>query len=278
MSPVPATTNTADALSYLEQEAAAGWRASLEDAFGSEGCALNAAGEAASTDASVWFACQFTAERIIAAGCGGIAFGLDRATAIVLGHLLLSAKGRASEHDHHALHATNHLVSQFATLLARSVSARLNTPVSAADCSSMTERPGSPHAFELAFPPAYGSGRFLIVCPSVELVSVLSNPSSATAASDLVPSSHTTPRNLELLLDLEMPVSVSFGSTRLALKDVAKLTAGSIVELNRALSEPVDIIVNDCAIARGEVVVVDGNFAVRVNQVMSRQDRLRSLS
>lgn len=85
------------------------------------------------------------------------------------------------------------------------------------------------------------------------------------------------PTAIDLLLDVELPVSVSFGRAQLALKDVIKLTTGSIVELNRAISEPVDVIVNNCVIARGEVVVVEGNFGVRIRQVISRQERLRTL-
>jgi flagellar motor switch protein FliN/FliY len=83
---------------------------------------------------------------------------------------------------------------------------------------------------------------------------------------------------IDLLLDVELPVSVSFGRAQLALKDVIKLTTGSIVELNRSVSEPVEVIVNNCVIARGEVVVVEGNFGVRIKQVISRQERLRTLS
>jgi flagellar motor switch protein FliN/FliY len=83
---------------------------------------------------------------------------------------------------------------------------------------------------------------------------------------------------IELLLDVELPVSVSFGRAQLALKDVIKLTTGSIVELNRAISEPVEVIVNNCVIARGEVVVVEGNFGIRIKQVISRQERLRTLN
>jgi len=83
---------------------------------------------------------------------------------------------------------------------------------------------------------------------------------------------------IDLLLDVELPVSVSFGRAQLALKDVIKLTTGSIVELNRSVSEPVEVIVNNCVIARGEVVVVEGNFGVRIKQVISRQERLRTLT
>ena len=84
--------------------------------------------------------------------------------------------------------------------------------------------------------------------------------------------------SIELLLDVELPVSVSFGRAQLPLKDVIKLTTGSIVELNRAVSEPVEVIVNNCVIARGEVVVVEGNFGIRIKQVISRQERLRTLN
>jgi flagellar motor switch protein FliN len=84
-------------------------------------------------------------------------------------------------------------------------------------------------------------------------------------------------QSMDLLLDVELPVSVSFGRAQLALKDVLKLTTGSIVELNRSVSEPVEVIVNNCVIARGEVVVVEGNFGVRIRQVVSRQERLKSL-
>jgi flagellar motor switch protein FliN/FliY len=83
--------------------------------------------------------------------------------------------------------------------------------------------------------------------------------------------------SMDLLLDVELPVTVSFGRAQLMLKDVIKLTTGSIVELNRALSEPVEVIVNNCVIARGEVVVVEGNYGIRIKQVISRQERLRTL-
>ncbi len=88
----------------------------------------------------------------------------------------------------------------------------------------------------------------------------------------LSPSSKT----FDVLLDVALPVSVSFGRTELAVKEVLKLTTGSIVELNRSVTEPVEIIVNNCVIARGEVVVVDGNYGVRIHQIISRQERLRT--
>jgi flagellar motor switch protein FliN/FliY len=84
-------------------------------------------------------------------------------------------------------------------------------------------------------------------------------------------------KTFDLLMGVELPVSVSFGRVRLPLKDVLKLTAGSIIELNRTVDEPVEVIVNNCVVARGEVVVVEGNYGVRIHQIMSRQQRLETL-
>jgi flagellar motor switch protein FliN/FliY len=85
-----------------------------------------------------------------------------------------------------------------------------------------------------------------------------------------------TSKTLDLLLDVALPVSVSFGKTSLQIREVLKLNTGSVVELDRLVSEPVEVIVNNCVIARGEVVVVDGNYGVRVIHLASRADRLRS--
>jgi flagellar motor switch protein FliN len=84
-------------------------------------------------------------------------------------------------------------------------------------------------------------------------------------------------RTMDLLLDVELPVSVSFGRAHLPLKDVLKLASGSIVELNRSVAQPVEVIVNNCVVARGEVVVVEGNYGVRISEIISRRERLRTL-
>jgi flagellar motor switch protein FliN len=82
---------------------------------------------------------------------------------------------------------------------------------------------------------------------------------------------------MELILDVELPVSISFGKTDMPMKDVLKLTTGSIVELNRGVNDPVEVMINHCLIARGEVVVVEGNYGVRIQHIASRLDRIRSL-
>ena len=83
--------------------------------------------------------------------------------------------------------------------------------------------------------------------------------------------------NIELLLDVELPISVSFGHCEMALKDVLKLGAGSVIELDKSVNDPVSIIVNHKPIAKGEVVMVEGNYGVRILEVESTADRIRSL-
>lgn len=101
-------------------------------------------------------------------------------------------------------------------------------------------------------------------------------PLAAAAGGDGVTAAKGS-KTFDLLLDVELPVCVSFGHAQVPLKDVLKLTTGSIVELDRAIVEPVDVVVNNRVIARGEVVVVEGNFGVRIQKVVSRNERLRSL-
>ncbi len=83
--------------------------------------------------------------------------------------------------------------------------------------------------------------------------------------------------NLDLLLDIELPVMVRMGQTEMSLGELLKLTPGSILELNRAADAPVELLVNGKQIAKGEVVVVDGNFAFRITEIESTDTRIRSL-
>ena len=76
--------------------------------------------------------------------------------------------------------------------------------------------------------------------------------------------------NMEALADVPMDVSVILGRTRLMLKDILEFNTGSIIELDKLAGEPVDLSVNGKVIARGEVVVVDENFGVRVTEVLGK--------
>jgi flagellar motor switch protein FliN/FliY len=75
----------------------------------------------------------------------------------------------------------------------------------------------------------------------------------------------------DMLMRVEIPVSVSLGRTQIRMKDLLALASGSIVELDQQLSDDVEIRVNNCVIARGEVVAVDGNYGVRILRMVSGQ-------
>ncbi|HOX26428.1 MAG TPA: flagellar motor switch protein FliN [Candidatus Krumholzibacteria bacterium] len=81
--------------------------------------------------------------------------------------------------------------------------------------------------------------------------------------------------NLDLLMDVDMKLTVELGRARLKFRDVLNLTAGSVVELAKLTSEPVDIMVNGALLATGEVVVIDDHFAVRITKLLNRVERLK---
>ncbi|HXC94813.1 MAG TPA: FliM/FliN family flagellar motor switch protein [Edaphobacter sp.] len=80
-----------------------------------------------------------------------------------------------------------------------------------------------------------------------------------------------------LLGDIELNATLQFGSRELPLREVLELGPGAVVELDRHVSDPVDLIVGDRIVARGEVVVVNGNFALRILEVAEPQPRLESI-
>lgn len=84
-------------------------------------------------------------------------------------------------------------------------------------------------------------------------------------------------KNLSMLLDIQLQVTVELGRTKRSIKEILELSQGSIVELDKLAGEPVDILVNNKLIAKGEVVVIDENFGVRVTDIVSQSDRLRNL-
>lgn len=84
-------------------------------------------------------------------------------------------------------------------------------------------------------------------------------------------------KNLNMLLDIPLQVTVELGSTKKTVKEILELSSGSIIELDKLAGEPVDILVNNRLVAKGEVVVIDENFGVRVTDIISQSDRIKKL-
>jgi flagellar motor switch protein FliN/FliY len=204
------------------------------------------------------------------------------------GTLTLKAAGLETVETNEARNTWLEILGQSLSGLARSIGAVLGREVT---CEAGTERapeanPEAAASVSLTFGESPQSPLWIGFSP--QLVALLSHPASGDtvealpAPVDAVADNTRTsrgdiPPTMDLLLDVELPVSVSFGKTEIPMKDVLKLTTGSIVELNRGVNEPVEVLVNHCLIARGEVVVVEGNYGVRIQQIISRSDRLRSV-
>lgn len=91
------------------------------------------------------------------------------------------------------------------------------------------------------------------------------------------PAGGNDPRNIELLMDVDLPIAIELGRTKMSISDILSLGPGSVVELNKLAGEPVDLLVNQKVVARGEVVVIDENFGVRITQLLTPEERLRTL-
>jgi flagellar motor switch protein FliN/FliY len=83
--------------------------------------------------------------------------------------------------------------------------------------------------------------------------------------------------NIDFLLDVPLGVSVELGRTKIVVRDMLQLGPGSVLELDKMIGEPLDLLVNDKLIARGEVVVFDENFGIRITDIIKPEDRIRSL-
>lgn len=110
-----------------------------------------------------------------------------------------------------------------------------------------------------------------------------STPAAAPAAAATAPASGegTTPgistRNLDVLLDIPMEVSVQLGATRMQIRELLQLGQGSVVELEKMAGEPLEVLVNQRLVARGEVVVVNEKFGIRLTDVVSPAERIQKL-
>lgn len=83
--------------------------------------------------------------------------------------------------------------------------------------------------------------------------------------------------SLDILMDIPLQISVELGRVTMIVKDVIELGSGSIIEIDKAAGEPVDVMVNGKTVARGEVVVIEDNFGVRITEILNQQDRLSKL-
>ena len=203
------------------------------------------------------------------------------------GTLTLKAAGLETVDAGEAKNTWFEILGQSLSVMARGIGSLLGREVV---CESGAEQAAPAETQDWASVSlTFGENRLppLLVALSSRLVETIAAPKPPAPSPDPAASGSTSPadeglsvsssRTLDLLMEVDLPISISFGKTQMPMKDVLKLTTGSIVELNRAVDDQVEVLVNRYLVARGEVVVVDGNYGVRIREIASRQERLRSL-
>jgi flagellar motor switch protein FliN/FliY len=226
-------------------------------------------------------------EHPFSAAAGALVWiGSPRPTWEHVGTLTLKAAGLDTVASSEAQNTWFEILGQSLSAMARSIGGLLGCEVT---CGAGAEREAAPECAdwasvsltfgESAQPP-------ILVAFNPILLSLIAAPHpSEPVPVEPVPADYSSDagqlalnsRTIDLLLDVDLPVSISFGKTRLPMREVLKLTTGSIVELDRDVNDPVEVLVNQHLIARGEVVVVEGNYGVRIQEIASRHERLRSI-
>ena len=90
--------------------------------------------------------------------------------------------------------------------------------------------------------------------------------------------SHNTRHDIDMILDIPVQLTVELGRTKIAIKNLLQLAQGSVVELDGMAGEPMDVLVNGCLIAQGEVVVVNDKFGIRLTDIITPSERIRKLN
>jgi len=105
-------------------------------------------------------------------------------------------------------------------------------------------------------------------------------PEKAQVFNEFSPSNklHDTQNDIDFILDIPVQLTVELGRTKIAIKNLLQLAQGSVVELDGMAGEPMDVLVNGCLIAQGEVVVVNDKFGIRLTDIITPAERIRKIN
>lgn len=136
---------------------------------------------------------------------------------------------------------------------------KTETPAKASAAPETVRKPAVP-------PPARKSGDSAAIAQPVEFPQLQKKDSAGSE------------KGIDFLLDVPLLLAVELGRTNMFIKNVLNLGVGSVVELNKLAGEPVDLLVNNKLVARGEVVVINENFGVKIIDIVSPEQRIKNLS
>jgi flagellar motor switch protein FliN len=215
-------------------------------------------------------------------------FGIERSDALHLAQILMGEPFNASQDfSSECQDALDELFRQFSGAAALALKPRMGGEVSLvlAGHEPVTWKPHLQRGYRLKSEGEVQFPLLILLNPDLgESLAALPPGKPAPQVETPAPPTPMTPpaatkssRNIELLLDVELPVSLRFGKSEMPLSGILELSPGSVVELDQRIVEPVDLLVGGKVVAQGEVVVLDGYYALRVTEVLNPIERLESL-
>jgi len=117
-----------------------------------------------------------------------------------------------------------------------------------------------------------------VAAPSPPMSSPMPSNLPFSSSSHRENSANDTRNDIDMILDIPVQLTVELGRTKLAIKNLLQLAQGSVVELDGLAGEPMDVLVNGCLIAQGEVVVVNDKFGIRLTDIVTPSERIRKIN
>jgi len=232
-----------------------------------------ASGEPPHGEAALWWSQEFS----LSPG-QSMWIGAEEAAWKEIGGAALKAVGVEPSSPVDVRDTYREILVQSLSRLGRSMTDRCKQEVECLQGQFLAAPPGGAVAGLASFQFAQGAAISLCILASPALLDTLAAKSALAESTAGQATPGTNAENavaaLRSLADLEMPISISFGTARVPLQDALMLKRGSLVALDQHADEPVEFRVNDRIIARGEVVVVDDSYAVRIVELISRGERL----
>ena len=215
---------------------------------------------------------------------------MDVGLATALGDLMLGGEGEAMDSmGDDELDATKEIISNIFGALATTLSAQPDLPnlsFNVKDIAFFENDTPDISAFakvyNFSFSVASASGSMQVFVDTAFMAHFGENVAAAekstqTCNEEETKLSEEELKNISLIMDVELPVRVRIGTKTVLLKDVLNMDIGSVVELDQLANEPLDVLIGDKIIARGEVVIVDGNFGIQITEIGTPKERLSQI-
>jgi len=226
----------------------------------------------------------------VTSGESNLLLSMEVKLATALGDLMLGGEGEAQESmNDDDLDATKEIISNIFGSLATTLSAQPDLPDLAFSVDdiqfyeeSAPDITDFSRIYDISFEVASASGimQFAVDKAFISHFEQTEESSPETTSDGCAPQEKLTEeelKNFSLIMDVELPIRVRIGTKTVLLKDVLNMDIGSVVELDQLANEPLDVLIGNKIIAKGEVVIVDGNFGIQITEIGTQKERLSQI-